>query len=189
MLIDHNPSVPNRQRAVLADGEDPGAAIAQMGRRLENAGADFLVMVCNSAHAFVAELTSEVDIPLVSIVDVTASACRQFRVVGLLATDGCIASEAYQDALRANDVGVVLPTRAELVELMAVIGRLKAGEVLAADREIVLRITGSMLKRGAEAIVAGCTEIPLILDDVKLFVSVVDSTAELAKATVAAALR
>ena len=52
MLVDNNPAVPCRQQALLGDGEDPGPVLAGMARGLEKAGADFLVMPCNTAHAF-----------------------------------------------------------------------------------------------------------------------------------------
>jgi aspartate racemase len=59
MIVDHNPKVPNRQAAILDGGEDPAAELAEMARRLEKAGADFLAMVCNSAHAFLDPLLAQ----------------------------------------------------------------------------------------------------------------------------------
>ena len=69
MLIDHNPKVPNRHAAINGEGENIGPHLAKMALGLERAGADFLVMVCNTAHAFQADIQASVTIPFVSIVD------------------------------------------------------------------------------------------------------------------------
>ena len=74
MLVDHNPKVPNRQAAILADGEDPGHALAIMAQRLQESDADFLVVPCNTAHVFEDAIMSSTTIPLISIIDVTIEA-------------------------------------------------------------------------------------------------------------------
>ena len=66
MLIDHNPHVPNRQKAILAEGEDPGPVLAEMAARLEANGADFLVIPCNTAYAFEDAILAATSIPLIS---------------------------------------------------------------------------------------------------------------------------
>jgi aspartate racemase len=112
MLVDHNPTVPNRQAAILGEGEDPGPVLADMARRLESAGADFLVIPCNTAYGFRDSVENAVDIPLVSIIDVTIDAVGELapgaRSVGLLATDGCLQASVYQNAMKANDLVPVL---------------------------------------------------------------------------------
>jgi aspartate racemase len=76
MLVDHNPKVPNRQAALLANGEDPGPAMAAMAKGLQDAGADFLVMPCNTAHAFARDIRDAVSIPLISIRQKSIACCR-----------------------------------------------------------------------------------------------------------------
>ncbi len=181
MILDNDPTVPSRQDALLAGGEDPGPAIAAIGQRLEVAGADFLVMVCNTAHAFVGPLQSRVRIPLVSIIDVTVDACRGFKRVGVLATDGCIRSRIYQDAMERNDVECVLPTDAEIVQLTAVIAAVKAGNLGDAVVQGTVQVANALVERGAEAIVVGCTEISLFLEPGTLTVPLLSSTDLLAE--------
>jgi len=82
MLVDNNPAVPCRQEALLRDGKDPGPVLAGMARGLETAGADFLVMPCNTAHAFADVVRDAVSIPLLSIVDTTVAACHGHAAVG-----------------------------------------------------------------------------------------------------------
>ncbi len=187
MLVDSNPHVPNRQEALLRDGENPGPVLAAMARGLEAAGADFLVMPCNTAHAFKDAIVAAVDIPLVSIIDVTVDACAGATAVGVLATDGCIASHVFQDALAARDKDIVLPDDAELQELMHLITRVKAGDQGADVAAGMRRIAEALIARGADAIIAGCTEIPLVLKPEALDTPLVSSTDVLAAATVATA--
>ena len=187
MIVDQNPKVPNRQDAILADGEDPGPVMAEMAQRLETAGADFLVVPCNSAFGFAGAVAGAVSIPLVSIVDVTVEACDGISTVGLLATDGCLQSHVYQDAFSAAGITAELPDKDELADLMALLNSIKAGyrgESIARDMGA---LAAALVARGAQAIIAGCTEIPLVLDDHALDVPLISSTDVLAARTVAIA--
>ena len=187
MLIDNNPHVPNRQEALLRGGEDPGPALASMARGLAAAGADFLVMPCNTAHAFAEAITAAVDIPLVSIIDVTVEACGEATAIGVLATDGCITSGVFQEALAGHDRRAVLPDENEIETLMSLITRIKAGDTGPGVADGMRELAAALVARGAEVIVAGCTEIPLVLGAEMIDVPLVSSTDELARATVAMA--
>ena len=95
MLVDHNPQVPNRQDAILGDGEDPGPVLADMAADLEASGADFLVIPCNTAYVFEDAILAATHIPLISIVGEGLSrkkgiAARCFSAVaGWISTFGC----------------------------------------------------------------------------------------------------
>jgi aspartate racemase len=187
MLVDHDPTIPGRQVAILEGGENPGPAIAAMAVRLESAGADFLVMPCNTAHFYAPHIVAAVDIPLLSIIDVTVAACAEYAAVGLMATEGCLQSGLYQDAFAAVGIEIVLPTEDELAEFMRLTFRIKSGD---RDNELAagMRALGdALVARGAKAIVAGCTEIPLVLSDSMLDVPLISSTDLLARRTVALA--
>lgn len=184
MLVDNNPTIPSRQQALLGDGEDPGPVLAGMARGLEAAGADFLVMPCNTAHAFAGAIREAVSIPLVSIVDVTVRACRGHAAVGMLTTEGCLEARVYQDAFATTGSEMVAPDDAELRELMDLIFAIKDGD---RSRGIGarMRVLGeALVARGATVIVSGCTEITMVLEDDMLTVPFVSSTDELARATV-----
>ena len=187
ILVDNNPQVPNRQEALLRGGEDPGPALASMAKGLEAAGADFLVMPCNTAHAFKEAIEASVRIPLVSIIDVTVEACGDVETVGVLATDGCISSGVFQQALSERGKRAVMLDDAQMQALMQLITRIKAGD---AGREVaggMRALAEALVARGANAVIAGCTEIPLVLGDDMCEVPLVSSTDALARATVAKA--
>lgn len=187
MLVDHNPKVPNRQTALLGNGEDPGPVMAAMARGLQDAGADFLVMPCNTAHAFAGDIRGAVSIPLISIIDVTVDACSDKGTVGVLATDGCLATNIYQDALEQANIECVLPSADEVAELMTLISAIKAGNRSDAIARRMQSVADALVARGARAIIAGCTEIPLVLTADLLDVPLVSSTDVLAHITAAIA--
>ncbi len=188
MLVDHNPKVPNRQAAILDDGDDPGPALAIMAQRLQEAGAEFLVVPCNTAYVFADAITSATTIPLISIIDESIEAATtripEVRKVGVLATDGCLRAGVYQSALQAAGLEIVLPGEDELAQLMGLLNGIKAGirgdDVTAAMQ----RLAHALEQRGAEAIIAGCTEIPLVLEASMLSVPLISSTDVLAEKTV-----
>ncbi len=93
--------MPNRIAAIDGSGESSGSHLAEMAIGLERAGADFLVMVCNTAHAFQKDIESAVNIPFVSIIDEVVTELElkhpQNTKVGLMATSGCIDAQLYQE--------------------------------------------------------------------------------------------
>ncbi len=187
MLVDHNPKVPNRQVAILADGDDPGLALALMGQGLQEAGADFLVVPCNTAYVFADAITTATTIPLISIIDVTVEAiaadCPEAGKIGVLATDGCLRAGVYQQALQAAGYESVVPTDAELEELMRLVNGIKGGIRDDATSAGMQQLAQALQDRGAAAIIAGCTEIPLVLDASMLAVPLFSSTDLLAERT------
>lgn len=187
MIVDQDPSVPGRQAAILDGGEDPGEAMAHMAARLEKAGADFLVMPCNTAHIFERSVIDAVGIPLLSIVDATVTACDGFPTVGLLATEGCLAGRQYQRTFEAAGIEVVLQQPEELAALMTLTFRIKAGDRSDALIEEMRGLAAKLADRGAQAVVAACTEIPLVLDASMLPVPLISSVDELARLTITAA--
>jgi aspartate racemase len=189
MLVDHNPTVPNRQDAILGEGEDPGPALADMARRLETAGADFLVIPCNTAYVFEHAIIDAVDIPLVSIIDVTIDAIPEScDAVGLLATGGCLQAGVYQRGLEERQLAALEPTADEMLELMSAVNAIKAGKADAATGAALLALAQALIERGAGAIIAGCTEIPLALEQSMIEVPLLSSTDILAQRTVQLAL-
>jgi aspartate racemase len=185
LIVDQNPTVPSRQDALLRDGEDPGPALAAMARRLETAGADFLVIPCNSAHAFADSMADAVSIPLVSMIDETMAAIPdECGTIGLLGTAGCLKSGVYQRALDERALKYVEPSGEEMRELMRCIYAIKAGDTGPAVGESLGRLARALVERGADAVIAACTEIPLVLEQSALDVPLLSSTDILAKRTV-----
>jgi aspartate racemase len=193
LIVDQNPKVPNRQEAIRSGRDDVGPALAAMARRLQEAGADFLVMPCNSAHAFEDSIRDATAVPFVSIIEVCVQALREAcaggKRIALMATDGLVATGLYQRALQSAGFEVLLPDVPEQERLMALIHRIKGGDKQRDVARTLAELGRSLTDRGAEAVLAACTEIPLVLEAAELPVPLVSSTTALADRTVALARR
>ena len=188
MLVDHNPHVPNRQDAILGDGEDPGPVLADMAADLEASGADFLVIPCNTAYVFEDAILAATHIPLISIIGVSIAGAQEqapgAERIGVLATDGCLRSGVFQAGLEAAGLAAELPTDEELRELMGLVKTIKAGKQTNATGRAMADLAAALVSRGAGAVIAGCTEIPLVLGQDAVSVPLISSTDALAEITV-----
>lgn len=187
MIVDQDPGVPNRQQAISDGSPDVTHALGAMAKRLEDAGADFLVMVCNTAHVFLDDVHAKTNIPFISIVDESVNeidrVCPDAKKVGVMATDGCLRTGIYQDAVAASGREVLEPEGDELVELMRLITEIKAGNQ---GEDIAVGMQGlanALVDKGADVIISGCTEIPIVFDDEDCAAPVVASTYVLAERT------
>jgi len=187
VLIDSNPRVPDRNAAIAGRGPSPGPQLAQAARGLERAGADVLVIACNTAHAFADEIQSAVQIPLLSMIDATADAAMRSNPwrVGVLAADGCRRAGLYQRAFADRGVEALFLNEEEQWDFMQLLYRIKAGDVGDATRRAMEHLAISLNARGAQAVVAACTEVPLVLNTDALATPVISSTDALVARVVA----
>ena len=189
MLVDHNPRIPSRQLAMAGKGDDPGPVLASMAARLEAAGARFIVMPCNLAHAWQQPIVEATTIPFVSIVEETVAAALRSgdgEAIGLMTTPGCFRAGIYQRALAAETV--ISQNQAELAETMRLVECIKAGDKSPAVADALRQQAQHLVTRGATSIIAACTEFPLVLDQSMFDVPFVSSTDVLAIKTVRLAL-
>lgn len=190
LIVDSNPWLPDRNAAIAGIGPSPAPELSAMARGLAAAGAQILVMPCNAAHAFASAVRTATPLPLLHLIDETVAAVVRdhpaARRIGILAVSGAVQAQLYERALEQHGLVPIVPTSHERTSFMEGIWRIKAGDLVfgaAAMRETAARLIG----RGAEVIVAGCTEVPLVLGTGDLAVPMVDSTDVLAKQAVIAA--
>jgi aspartate racemase len=188
VIIDSTPEVPDRTAAVLGQGPDPTPALATSARRLVQAGAEILAVPCNSAHAFLEAIREAAAVPVLDMMEEVASfilALRPpVRTAGLLATSGTLVARLYHRALLARGIAVVEPPPAGQERLMAAIYAVKAGDTGEAVRSSVREVALGLVEVGAQAVVLGCTELPLVMGPQDLPVPVLDATEILARATI-----
>jgi aspartate racemase len=186
VLICNWPQVPDRTAAIKGHGESPVPVAGRGLKILTQAGADFIAIPCNTIHAFLPQLQAETTITLLDLIAEVRDAATErwpggLERLGLLATDGTLASAIYQKSLAAAGCYIVLPDAARQREVMACIDALKSGErrfreALAAGRDL--------LARGVQGIILGCTELSLVRDLLASELPIIDSTEVLAKACV-----
>ena len=179
-LVDINPQVPDRTRA-------PEAAdhmLGEMAARLREAGAQVLAMPCNTAHAQSTSLRA-IGLPFIDMIAETteAAAAGGARKIGVLATPG--GEALYTKALQGKGAKIVRLSGAAREAFMACVYAVKRGDVGEAPRAEMRRLAALLVAGGAEAVIAGCTEVPLLLSAEDVSVPLVDSAEVLAAACVA----
>jgi aspartate racemase len=184
LVVDCDPGILDRNAAVRGEGPSPGPALAAMARGLETAGAEVLVIACNTAHAWSADIEAAVKIPLLSLIeaacDVISERLSAIRRIGVLAGDGCLEAGLYQTAFERRGWRAIVPGPDRQAAFMAALYRIKSGSLGEAERADFVACARETIEGGAEAIVAGCTEVPLLLRPDDLAVPLIDPTAALA---------
>lgn len=187
-----NPKIPDRTNFILGKGENPVPEIVKTCQTLKNAGSDFLIIPCNTAHYFLPKIQENVDIP---IVDMTKLLVKKIldeyppiTKVGIIATTGSITAGIYQNYFKSVGVTPILPSEEDQENLVmrAIYGNdgIKAGKKILPKKKLT-HIANKLIEQGAEAIVLGCTEVPLVLKQkdftVKLFDPMAISAKEIIK--------
>lgn len=158
-----DPRVPDRTKGKLEGGEDPLPWLLRGVRGLRAAGAGAIAIPCNTAHGWYEAMAAE-GLPILHIVDAAADALRKVAprgTIGLMGTAATLRMRLYQDRLEAQGWNCVVPAEAEMATLVTpAIGLVKANKVAEAYAPLA-EVVGSLAARGAQAVVLGCTEIPL----------------------------
>lgn len=193
MLVDNNPKVPSRIKALIeGSGEDPAPVLVQMARDLERWGADFLAMPCNTAHHFHPAVQAAVGVPVLNMIELAAGRIRQetpdVRKVGLLASTAVIRTDLYGKSLSRRGVEVVHPGDSSQDQVLAAIRAIKAQRFSSASLDALNRAVDDLIARKAEVILIACTELSVIAKKLQLSVATCDSAQVLAEAIVAEAM-
>jgi aspartate racemase len=180
-IIYSNPEIPPRTDAILGKGPDPTPLLAEGFQRLKGAGADFVVMPCVTAHYFYPQVKDQVEIPFVSLLDEAVRWAKMeipgLRRVGLVASTGTLESRLFHDAFAQADIEVLTPEKEEQDQVMDAIFNpkgIKAGFTSGFPKETLVNIAKVLVARGADAIIAGCTEVPLVLKELDIPVPLVE---------------
>ncbi|MBS4703456.1 aspartate/glutamate racemase family protein [Aeromonas veronii] len=176
-------------------GDWPATArlLAAEARKLQDGGADFLLIGTNTMHKVAPEIEAAIDIPLLHIADATATKLRADGItrVGLLGTRFTMEQDFYKGRLQARfGLAVLVPDEAGRERVHRIIyDELCLGEIRESSRAEYLAIIEGLAAAGAEAVILGCTEIALLVGDARAAaVPLYDTTAIHAEAAVALAL-
>lgn len=166
------------ERDIIADSVNEEKIlphIKESVRRLSRGGVDFIAIPCNTVHIFIEELRRESSAPIISIIDETVRYVDEkgCRSVGLLATAKTVDSKLYQTAFRKKKIKTFVPEKESQKLLSEIILRILAGEKSENGMDAVEKIMACLKKKGAEAIVLGCTDLNQIMQTGK---NIIDST-------------
>lgn len=162
ILIDNNTSIPDRTSYIRGLGEDPSKYLIESAKRLENMGAEFLIMPCNTAHYFYEDIVKEINVPFLNMIEESVKFViarnENISKVGLLATDGTCSTGIYDKYFQNYGVEVIKPSKAMQSHVMDLIYAIKKG-----NKEITLkgfyRAVEEIREQGVEVLVLGCTEL------------------------------
>jgi aspartate racemase len=191
VIIDSNPKVPDRTAAIIAEGESPVPILVAGCRSLQQAGADFIIMPCVSAHFFLDEIQQQIGLPILSIFDIVTETIisdhPQIKTVGLMGTTGTINGGLFQKRLAVEGIQTIVANEIHQSKVMEAIYDIKNSQPARSRAQIVSDLTAAadeLISKGARGIIAGCTEIPLALKQEHLSVPYFNALTILARAAI-----
>ena len=185
-LIYSLPQVPERTECIRNNDNSIVSYLIEGVTRLEKAGASMIAIPCNTVHYYFDHIKNAVGIPIIHMIEEVVSEINvkhpDTRKVGLLATAGTLESGLYENELTKSGYQVIVPDEKIENELvMQAVFAIKSGHDRKTSQELLARAGHHLVERGAEAIILGCTEIPLAFNVQSASVPVVDATRVLAE--------
>lgn len=170
VIINNYTKVPPRTNAILGTGPSPTPFLIDGIEALLNAGADFIVMPCVTAHCFLPEVQREMRFDFVSLVEESARWVNAnypgMKTAGLVSSSGTLVSRLFHEAFSALGIELAAPLESEQKQVMEAIfapGGIKSGCSTGPARDAIIAVARRLVERGSEAVIAGCTEVPLVL--------------------------
>lgn len=180
VIIDSNVKIPDRTQAILHNGEDPTPALIETAKNLEKLSVDVACIPCITAHYFYDVVQASVNYKIVNIIDEVVEYIKEnypnIEKVGVLSTTGTIKTKLFNQYLK--DYLIVYPTEEIQVNnvMEAIYGEdgIKSGGNPEFAKKLLIEAGEKIIQRGAEVIIAGCTEIGLVLSEDSFDVETLD---------------
>ena len=175
-------------------GDWKGAAeiLIDGAKRIESAGADFIIICTNTMHKVASKITNAINIPLLHIADATADSLLENSIkrVGLLGTSFTMEEDFYTGKLSKNyALEVITPDKPDREIIHNIIYQeLCLGQILEASKTEYLKIMNKLAEQGAQAIILGCTEIGMLIKQTDTTIPLFDTTVIHAQKAIAKAL-
>lgn len=188
VIIDSNAKIPDRTAAIKGKGPSPLPMLVETGLNLQRAGADLIIIPCNTAHHFHADLQKKLKIPVLHMIGLSAEKTKmkhpEVTRAGLLASDGTLMSHLYQQSWGKQGIEIIEPgTETQRDVMKSIYQFIKRGD-LEPGRKLLFDASQELIEAGAEAVICGCTEVSIVLHDGDLTVPVLDPMQDLAEEAV-----
>jgi aspartate racemase len=184
-IVTHTPLYDDLMQALDADERQVlGTVVSDSINRTAKAGADFAIISANTPHVAFDVVTVQANIPVISILDVSAGHCEinGYKTVGILGTSWTVNRRLYDGPLQKRGIAAVYLSEVDQEIVMnAIVKELVNGIFLETTTNELLRIAKGLATR-CDAIILGCTELPLVLTEENCGIKVVDTTRLLAHA-------
>lgn len=162
VIIYSVPSIPDRTGYILDHSkESPVEKMVEIARLLESQGVDYIAIPCITAHYFHDALSSAVHIPIIHLVEEVGRyfECAGIDTAGIMATDGTLSSQLFQNELHKRNIRTCTPYHQEDV-MHIIYNNVKASCDIEMDR--FSRVSDELFKQGAKKIILGCTELSIV---------------------------
>ncbi|WP_177187788.1 aspartate/glutamate racemase family protein [Formivibrio citricus] len=159
--------------------DEMAGLLADTARKLESAGADCILIGTNTMHKVAPQVQDAIRMPLLHIADAAAEAIRAqgLKKVGLLGTRFTMEQPFYAEHLARHGIETLIPEEADRAEVHRIIfEELCQGKMLDTSRQTLLRIAENLAEQGAEGLILGCTELPLLVDQQHCTLPIFDTT-------------
>lgn len=185
VIITNNPNIPDRTAFIVGESdENPVPVIVSDAQRLQKAGADVLIIPCNTAHSFYEDIQRSTELPVINMIQETALRVKERKAkrVGILGTTGTISTGIYQSACEALHIVPVIPNDdIQAVVMSLIYDDIKAGHP--ANPKKWHMIQQAMEEAGCDELILGCTELSIVRQELKL-TNCIDSLLVLAEVAI-----
>ena len=186
MLVDNNPKVPSRMKALIdGTGKSPAPVLIAMAQGLEKSGADFLVMPCNTAHHYYTEIAQSVSIPFINMLELTVKKVSHnfltLEKISLLATSPVQDLKLYENFFAKIGIQVIYPIASDQENLMLIIKSVKNKSL---DEKDIMSFKGIVKSMNADHLLIACTELSLLSKMIGSKIEVIDALDLLAQEVV-----
>ena len=190
VLIVNNPKIPDRSLFILGKGPSPVNMLVEGALKLEQMGADIILIPCNTAHLFIKQIEEKVHVPVIDMIKETARyvLCKypEIKRHGLLSTAGVYKTAIYENVFKDIALEIINPdTLYQQQNMTAIYGinGIKAG-FKTVPGKILLQSVANLEKKGAGAIISGCTEISLVLKQSQISIPLINPLKILAEKSI-----
>lgn len=190
VIIDNNPKIPDRTSAILNNTTSPVPELVKTAVNLQNAGADFIIIPCITSHYFFNDIQKEINIPILDALQITKEYIDKellnVNKFGVIATSGTIKTNLFQNMLKDREIIIPSEEEQEKLVMKVIYGEegVKAGNRSGKVKTYLSEIVDKLKEKGAEAIIAGCTEISIVLDQADIDIPLIDPLTLMAKKSI-----
>lgn len=164
---------------VAGDWDGIAAIICKVAQTLEQAGADCILIGANTMHYIADKVQASIHIPLIHIAEVTATAIasKGLNTVALLGTKYTMQLDFYKNKLAVKNIRTIIPNEADIEYINdAIYNEMGKGIFLQERKERFVQIINNLQQQGAEGVLLGCTEIPILIKQTDVDIPVFDTT-------------
>ena len=184
LLIYCNSKIPDRNKAIMERGTDPVSALQDTARALARGGAEFIVIGSNGTHYYYDAIREAVEIPVLNMIEETVNFIkgehRDVSKIGLIAATCTVSQGLYESYFQSTPQQLLMPQHELQEKVMEAIYEVKVGK-LNKPKETLKLVASDLIRKGAGAIICGCTEVSVGLQQRDLTIPLIDPMEVMAK--------